>query len=98
MGGQEYGKPAKSVLLYKKIIEWTEMTRRITECGLLRNRTEMKLRAGEQPAPDLQCAEAHEYKNFLATPAHNLEKAGLRLTKQKSGKRANDGRATCAGL
>ncbi|MGP1368406.1 MAG: hypothetical protein ACTTKX_03990 [Treponema sp.] len=58
----------------------------------------MRLRAGEQPAPDLQCAEAHEYKNFLATPAHNLEKAGLRLTKQKSGERANDGRATCAGL
>ncbi len=74
------------------------MTRRITECGLLRNRTEMRLRAGEQPAPDLQCAEAHKYKNFLATPAHNLEMVGLRLTKQKSGERANDGRVTCAGL
>ena len=74
------------------------MTRRITECGLLRNRTEMRLRAGEQSAPDLQCAGAHEYKNFLATPAHNLEKAGLRLIMQKSGKRANDGRATCAGF
>ena len=74
------------------------MTRRITECGLLRNRTDMRLRVGEQPAPDLQCAEAHKYKNFLATPAHNLEKADLRLIMQKSGKRANDGRLTCAGF
>ena len=58
----------------------------------------MRLRAGEQPAPDLQCAGAHEYKNFLATPAHSLEKADLRLIMQKSGERANDGRVTCAGL
>lgn len=58
----------------------------------------MRLWAGEQPAPDLQCAEAHKYKNFLATPAHNLEKADLRLIMQKNGERANDGRATCAGL
>ena len=74
------------------------MTRRITECGLLRNRTEIRLRAGDEPAPDLQCAEAHEYKNFLATPAHNLEMVGLRLIMQKSGERANDGRRTCAGF
>ena len=58
----------------------------------------MRLRAGEQPAPDLQCAGAHEYKNFLATPAHSLEKADLRLIMQKSGERANDGRVTCAGF
>lgn len=45
-----------------------------------------------KPAPDLQCAKAHEYKNFLAPPARNFYSVDGAVVPLKNGKLANDGK------
>ncbi|MFC2330445.1 MAG: hypothetical protein ACFNKL_05175 [Treponema sp.] len=44
-----------------------------------------------KPAPDLQCAKAHEYKNFLAPPARNFYSVDGAVDPLKNGRLANDG-------
>ena len=44
------------------------------------------------PAPDLQCAKAHEYKNFLAPPACNFYSVYGAVDPLKNGRLANDGK------
>ena len=45
-----------------------------------------------KPAPDLQCAKAHEYKKFLAPPARNFYSVDIAVDPLKNGRLANDGK------
>ena len=75
----------------------TSLLRRRTNGGAARlavvplKKRKTRTRRKIKLAPDLPCATAHYYNNFLATPAHNGGAARLAVIPQKSGKPVHNG-------
>ena len=61
-------------------------------CGYRLIMRRMCKRRKIKPAPDLQCAGAHQYKNFHAPPAHNFVPVNYAVEKLKNGEKINNGK------